>query len=413
MEPADNAGDANFQLTQKRDRFRRLVLYASVFLVIGMCLFQAAKVFAAQGIGISGWTAAALLLLKLAGTCVAGLLLWYELDSQNPMLKKICKAGGQGNCNIVLKSLKYKMFGMLSLSEVGFVYFAGALVNILMDGLTPGLLAVLSWLNVIALPFTVFSVYYQWRIVKRWCVLCLMVQVILVGEFLINLMNPMGLFAVQMTYGYLNVLLFFTAVMLGWLLIKPMVKSSITSKSTSRQLTRLKRNAGVFESLLLQQRAIPDPTGLGITLGNRNGKYKLVKVCSPFCGPCALAHKDLRELLDHYPELQVQIVFKTPNLADDPAAKVVMHLLSLAATGNKELTRQALNDWYDAPVKDHKIFAQKYPVKEGLEIPQERLDAMILWCRQVGIAYTPTYFLQGHELPEIYHIEDVKYMLNS
>ncbi|HEY2722735.1 MAG TPA: hypothetical protein VGI82_13465 [Chitinophagaceae bacterium] len=34
----------------------------------------------------------------------------------------------------------------------------------------------ISWLNIFALPYTLFSVYYQWKVAKQWCILCLAVQ---------------------------------------------------------------------------------------------------------------------------------------------------------------------------------------------------------------------------------------------
>ena len=41
-------------------------------------------------------------------------------------------------------------------------------------------MVLLLGINILALPYTIFSVYYQWRVAKQWCVLCLVVQGLLI-----------------------------------------------------------------------------------------------------------------------------------------------------------------------------------------------------------------------------------------
>jgi protein-disulfide isomerase len=31
------------------------------------------------------------------------------------------------------------------------------------------------------------------------------------------------------------------------------------------------------------------------------------------------------------------------------------------------------------------------------------------WCNKVGIEFTPTFFINEYQLPEIYNLEDLKY----
>jgi len=44
----------------------------------------------------------------------------------------------------------------------------------------------LAILSFCALPYILFSVYYQWQVAKQWCVLCLTVQTILFAEGIAN-----------------------------------------------------------------------------------------------------------------------------------------------------------------------------------------------------------------------------------
>ena len=50
---------------------------------------------------------------------------------------------------------------------------------------TPGhhaYLPVLSLLSLAALPYVGYSLFYQWRVVKQWCRLCLATQAVLLAQ---------------------------------------------------------------------------------------------------------------------------------------------------------------------------------------------------------------------------------------
>ncbi|MEO9210973.1 MAG: vitamin K epoxide reductase family protein [Ginsengibacter sp.] len=119
-------------------------------------------------------------LILFAGVIITSLLLWYEIDKNNPLLKKVCTGIVKGNCNAILTGKKSKVFSWLSWSEVGFFYFSGGLLLLFFSGNNINTaITFLGLLNLLVLPYIVFSVYYQWRVVRQWCVLCLGVQTLL------------------------------------------------------------------------------------------------------------------------------------------------------------------------------------------------------------------------------------------
>ena len=120
---------------------------------------------------------------KLSGLVITILLLVYETDKTNSFVKSICSVGKQTNCHAVLNSKGGKIFGM-TWSEIGFFYFAATALFLLLPGIT--YVSKLPWLatgSIIAAPYILFSIFYQWKIVKQWCTLCLAVQAILLMEF--------------------------------------------------------------------------------------------------------------------------------------------------------------------------------------------------------------------------------------
>ncbi len=105
----------------------------------------------------------ALLLIKLTGCIITGLLLRFEIDKSNPLLKQFCTAGKNTNCSAVLNSKSAKLFNFISWSEIGFFYFAGSFIFLLLSPVTlslpKGHLSTLAWLNLSLYP-TPFSPYF-------------------------------------------------------------------------------------------------------------------------------------------------------------------------------------------------------------------------------------------------------------
>jgi uncharacterized membrane protein/thiol-disulfide isomerase/thioredoxin len=352
--------------------------------------------------GIQDWIPVILTCIKSLGCYIGVLLLWYEIDNQNASLQKICKAGKKMNCHAILNSAASRILGIVSWSEIGFIYFTGSLLALLASGFSDSYFILQSWLNVLSLPFIVFSFYYQWRVVKQWCVLCITVAALLVLEFLVNVRGLRYEGSGIDGPGSVKVLFFLLLPAFGWSLLKSSLLKVRENRNIKSELRRLKYDSQIFKSLLFQRKEVDsDVSGLGITLGNANGKLKLIKVCNPYCDPCAKAHPDIEELLHCNPDLQVRIIFTTADPEKDKRAAPVRHLLAIAERNDELLTMQALDDWYSAPVKDYVAFANKYKMNGELLMQDHKLDAMSRWCKETEIEHTPTVFLQGYELPEV------------
>jgi len=354
-------------------------------------------------------------LILLTGAVVTSLLLWYEIDKTNPLLQKVCTGIAKGNCNAILTGRQAKLFSWLSWSEVGFFYFAGGLLVLLFAGSdVANTISILGWFNVLALPYTVFSVYYQWRVAKQWCVLCLAVQALLVlGGINVIANNYLTSFsALSISFLTKTILLYLLPVLL-WYVVKPYVLHLQQAKNTKREYLHVKFNTEIFETLLKKQKHISITTeGLGINLGNPEATNTLIKVCNPYCGPCAKAHPKIDKLLEEIPNLKVKIIFTTPNEPEQPAYKPVSHLLAINEQSNSEGDiKLALDDWYLADKKDYDLFATKYPMNGELAKQGYKIKLMERWSKEMEITFTPTIFINGYQIPNAYGIEDLQYFL--
>jgi len=353
-------------------------------------------------------------------------LLWHEVDKNNPVLKQICSSGKKVNCDAILNSKASQVFSWLSWSEVGFFYFAGGLLALLFAGnQASSVLTILAYINILVLPYTIFSIFYQWRIAKQWCMLCLTVQIILLAEFFVAwLSGTLGTlqinsdFLIEIIPSFIIPLTpAFLLPVVIWYAIKPQLLAAQQGKRDFKQLQRIKYNSETFQALLQRQKQITiDTKGLGITIGNPQAKMHLIKVCNPYCGPCVDAHKIIHELMEA-DQISVQIIFTATNEEKDFRALPAKHLLAIAARNDEALTQKALDSWYDGvktEEKNYEVFAEQYPIsKEELEAQTSKIDAMKKWCDDTEIAFTPTIFINGNQLPDAYWIEDLRYFLEE
>lgn len=352
--------------------------------------------------------------LKLCGIVVGSFLLWFEIDQYNPTLQNLCTGGKKINCNSVLSS-RYAKFlkGNVSLSLLSFSYFFAGFFLLLFTSFSTNTWGLLSVFSLGTLPIILFSIYSQAFIIKQWCKFCIAIQLLLALEVLVVLLS--------ISYSFLsnwNALALFGALfvfpVLVWLVLKPILLRSKEAVFYKRNLAKLKFNPDTFFGLLQKSRTIPKVSrNFGIFLESEDAAYTVVKVCNPYCGPCAKAHPVLDTLYKEG-KINLQIIFTSTLSEDDFRTPPAKHLLALFEACNKtpEKTIEALDVWYSAKEKNYEIFSKKYPLKEELlKMQDENIKKMRQWCEQTKIQHTPTIFINGYELPEEYSVQDLKEIL--
>jgi uncharacterized membrane protein len=412
-----NSGEKDYLQKLKAEKLKtskQQLLYGGIGLLIGLLGYWL--------ISTTNYTiaAASIIAIKLLGVAATVLLLIYEIDKTNSFVKSICTAGKQTSCDAVLNSKAGKFLGM-SWGELGFFYFAATTLFLLLPGIS--FINKLPWLAIagtLAAPYMVFSIYYQYKVVKQWCPLCLAVQVVLLMELFWAITNfwinnhssqqssPFPPPSEGIGEAWAAAFCILLPIII-WYLLRPVLLAAKNAPIYNAAYKRLLYNPETFNSLLQQQSTAP--TGwhqLGINIGNPNATTTIIKVCNPYCGPCAKAHPVLEEIVKHNTDINVKIIFNATNNENDRAGKPVKHLLAIAAKGNLQLTEQALDDWYLADKKDYEVFAGKYPMNGELKEQENKLDLMKQWCDDAEITGTPTIFINGMRLPETYSIRELK-----
>ena len=353
-------------------------------------------------------------IFKTAGVIVSLLLLVQSFDSNNPLVQALCQGGSKTDCNAILSSKAAKVFDGLSWSEVGFFYFAGTWMLLLFGGGSPAILWALALLNFVSLPYTVYSIYYQARIAKKWCLLCTTVQALLWLEFvplIIFVKNTPASFTILPGEALGIIFICLLTPVLLWLTLRPLLLKLQQLKPLKEQLRKFKYNSELFSRVLGAQPQYRQPDKeWSIVLGNIEAEHVITMVTNPYCPPCAKTHKLLDELLDQNDNLQARIVFTADNTGDDRKTPVARHLMALEKLNDKNYLRKAMHDWYGQKQKDYDAWANAYPVAL-IAADYYKLDEQKAWCHMAEVTATPTILINGHVLPDIYQLPDLKYML--
>lgn len=419
----DEIREKDYDEKIKAERRKRIFRYTGIFCI--PILTVALGVFYCFQNGAGMLFQLIYLLLTLTGCGLGILLVWYELDQHNPALNQICSAGKRINCGSVLQSGASRIAG-LTWSSIGLSYFTGLLLLLVFSGLDNNdVLFILSWISILTIPYLIFSIYYQWIIARQWCILCLSVMGILV------LQTTIPAFAGWHTISPINsitagrVIQILVAFIFPLIIINVLITALQKGKAGKENFTslqKLKNNPHVFSALLKKQKEVSEsPENLGIILGNPSARYKIIKVCNPYCGPCSAAHQQMEELLQFNEDLRLQILFTATNEKNDIRTPPVKHILALADKYDEETLKQALDDWYLNDPKNYDVFAAKYPVSEELEQQDQKIELMKNWCDKIKIGFTPTFFISMNEgdddrsskyfqMPGTYTANDLKYL---
>jgi len=382
-------------------------------LLIGLALLilLAVLVFHTGYFNALTWQGIVLTVFKTAGLATSILLIIQSIDTNNPLIQKICTGGGKTDCNAILSSNAAKVFEGLTWSEVGLYYFAGTWLLLLFNGSSAAIWQALLFLNVVSLPYTVYSIYYQARVAKKWCVLCCTVQALLWLEF-IPLLTGFHQPVLMPGIGVISsVFIAFAGPVIIWQLLKPLLLAQQQIDPLKKQLQATKFNLEVFNNLLTANSKFAQPgEDWSIVLGNVEADNIITMVTNPYCPPCASMHKLLDELLEQRKNLQARIVFTADNTDQDIKTPVARHLMTLHGLEDKSIVKNALNDWYTQKKKDYVNWAKNYPVELN-ETEYNKINKQNAWCNLVEIKGTPTVLLNGYVLPGQYQLSDLKYLL--
>ncbi len=352
--------------------------------------------------------------LALLGVFTSYSILQQELGESTAIGNAFCSGTNEKkDCDAVLNSKGAEIIKNHKLSDLSIIYFSSVLLaSFLLSNLNP-----LYIISFVALPVTLYSIYYQYKVVKSWCLLCLTIVGVLwlqAGLFFVEGQFTTIVAELNLTDIILTVASFISVYTI-WNFVKPMVKELRLLQKEKINFVKFKRNFNLFNSLLTKSPKLD--TAITATneliFGNKNASLEIITVTNPFCGHCKGVHEIVHDILNKYNDA-VKIIIRFNVGTDDeenPGVKVATTLLELYNTGKIEDCKVALDDIYRDTNYDK--WAAKWINKAHTTNPIEVLKAEKDWCTTNGINFTPEILINGKSFPKEYDRSDLIFFIED
>ncbi|MGM0407449.1 MAG: vitamin K epoxide reductase family protein [Bacteroidota bacterium] len=357
----------------------------------------------------SGYLFWGLLATKITGLTASVFLVLHELKVHTPLADKICGFSAKTDCDTVLSSNASKLFGWINWADLGLVYFTGTFLYVAGTNESSSLW-VLALVSALVLPYPVFSIYYQAVKTKKWCPFCLIVQGVLIAEFILLLpvlfqVNISVIQLLQLGVSFLIPAAF-------WLLFRAYRNSLQDHNKMRYSYLGFKRNPEIFRFLLRNnvRKEIPI-THNSLVLGIPDAPVTVTAFLSLYCNPCANAFKGLKELLENCQELKINAVFSV--YEDEESKKLINALYHVYKSKGSEQTVDFLYKWYTIPKQNRKTLYEKEKLPAGFDITEIVSEKNKKLFEENNVAGTPTIFVNGYKYPGQYEYSDIEFYIDE
>lgn len=360
-------------------------------------------------------TALAFLGLSLAGLGVSMAILKQEFGMSSTLGSAFCSnATEKKDCDAVIHSDGAKILGKYKISDLSLVYFLSmALVSTLSIALNKRL-DVLYYTTLLSVPITFYSIYYQWAVVKKWCMLCLSIAAVLWLQTTLSLLTLTLDFPIQAN----NVLLFALfslAIFAGWSYLRPKQDELKDGYAMRLQYFKFKRNFELFSTMLNTSNPIDTQVNnpLEIVLGNERAVTEITIVTNPFCGHCRAVHNLIEDILSQHREvvkLNIRFNISLDNKKSD-LIRICTKLLEIHDAQGKDICLMAMSEIYGDSAPD--VWLEKWTDCQNPETYLKLLETQKQWCTDQSINFTPEILINGRSFPKNYERPDLIYFIED
>ena len=402
-QPNENSGEENYSRTRKFeiiDNLRNPFIISGLIIILGYFIWNNFTNLSIENTSyFYGF-----LIAKFAGVIVSSFLIWYSIDANNSFLRSVCEINSKTNCSNILNSEAAKILGWLTWSEVGLFYFTGGFLALLFSNNLTETLLILKWLNVLALPYTVWSIYYQGFVAKEWCVLCLTVQALLWVEFFTLSKISFALNG-EMINSFINLFLCFLSITVLWTFIKKPLQNSGRFDETYNTLQKIKFDPDFVKGILSKERMLP-PIFEGmkvLRMGNPDAENVITLILSPSCASCGRTFFEGQNLVKNNSQFRTETLFATSNIDNHVDGQVARLILSLPS----EKMEEAATKWFQDAKQNKQNWSDKFGMVNDIEGSFQQLNFHLHWLDLARITNTPTVFFNKIELQSLYKLSDI------
>ena len=265
-------------------------------------------------------TGISLYLVTLCTGLLISSAILYKETANSRFLHRFCHIGKTIDCNEVLHSKGSHIIGM-GLGELSLLYFSALLLFTLICPHEFYCISIIC--SIIAIGFTLYSVIYQLFIIRKGCMLCMLINLIVWSSCVILYIQK-GQFNKEFS---LSAMLSFTAIacicLTGWLQIKALLKIKEEGKQFKVQFSNL-LNPDNFQKLLFAETQIGAMVNKEIALHNQiSSTTQLMIVTNPNCKNCARIHSHIKEIASNVSISLVLLTFPKDGIGEKVAKTII------------------------------------------------------------------------------------------
>jgi len=396
--PDEGSGEKEYSTKSKNEKISKAIIPLSIFAIFLFITYSLLSHSISDGVIIPK-ILLAIYLTKFVGIILSLLLILHEFDTHFILTDKLCHLNGATNCNTVLHDKAAKIYGWFGWADAGFIYFTGSLL-FLVYAKNETDLFLLALMSVLSVSYPIFSIYYQAFVLRKWCLICLGVQVILVIEFILMLQQISNVaFSVN---SFVALIGFFLAVTLIYILLILFKREKISHEIYYHKYLRFKKNPEVLRTLLLNQPKYEIPVSeTSLIFGNKNASLRLTVFLSLHCSHCARAFGKINDILKDDENIFINIVL----IASDTKILTTLHNYNRNAKHCETL--KLLKEWFNNDPFSRTKISEDLCIPEDIHfsaLVNEESNRLFKECNVIG---TPTVFVNGYKLPRQYEIDDI------
>ena len=340
------------------------------------------------------------------GSLICAVLLYSEVNDYNSsFIEKLCPVGKKWDCSIVLKSAANNIYG-INWTTIGLAYFAGTLITLTCVGNTNlSYYQTAACINVLALPFIIYSLYYQVIVSKRWCVMCLSVLTLLLYLFVISILGGfLSLRLNQIMSSVVPFIIIDLIMLWGSNMYLSLCKQNKMYNELFPAFNKLRYDENVFRTLLEESPLIAEvPQDMSINIGQPTAAVTILKVCDPYCSACSKSHLKMEKFLEKK-DVFLQVIFNVSSIDRDAKKNAIKLFFALKEKYGDQYMIKVLHDWYGQKEKKYEEFRKKYEIDDkAIDAQEDKIMWMERRTQELEIHYTPTFYINNHQLPDDFY----------
>jgi hypothetical protein len=399
-EAKPDAGEPDYKKHRKKELLNSLQYYGLLF---AACLILISGYVSASRYQSSGFTV--LLILNFIGVYIGYLLALKQLHVKSKYGDMICSLFRQHDCNDVLHSEAARLWGIFGWSEIGLGYFiACSLVLLFM----PDLICYLAVVNILALPYSFWSIWYQKFKARQWCVLCLIVQALFWLIFVVEFVFKYIQIPDFNVMNWLFIACLFAVSILTVNILVPELSVKRLVSHLKQEISSIKADEDVFRALLKKQpyyeAGKPDSR---IIFGNPDAQLFITIVSNPYCNPCSRMHKRIEKFLEDT-DNRVCIQYILSAFGEE-LENINKYMIAVSLEKEREETMLIFGEWFEKGKSQGADFFTSQNLNMDNPAIETEFEKQKAWLKRSRISATPTILVNGYLLPENYRIEDLRY----